>query len=306
LKESLTPAHEEKGLAQEPIAAPPDIYLAGMRLSHTRPPTDAERWVLAVVGYGGGLIGALLGTFAVELVRDPMWLRNYPLLCIIALVVSPFGIGFAAFVAEPALRTLRREKVLVFKGPVLSLGPFDANQQKLFMNKPYPDEMVVMANRQTVLRAGKRFLPYFNRLKEPCRVVRDRGPDTRRLTEAERQELRRLIKRFGRPDVVTWIPLLIIPFISVPIVSRFAALEVAFFGICALLILFTAALYFHKMSSWKAFSRLLEKDLEDGVISSGNLWSGLPWLVNGEPAGWRTIRPEVGVNKLDVEVLRTL
>lgn len=298
--------HEEKGLPQEPKEIPPDTYLAGMRLADIRLPTVVEQRILAVIGYGGVLVGTLSGIFILEVFRDPRWLRHYPLLCAFVLAASFLGLAFAAFVAEPALRTLRRGKVLVFKGPTLSLGPFDANQQKLFTKKPYPVEMVVMANRRTVLRAGRRFVPCITRLREPCRVSRDRGPDTRRLTEAERQELRRLVKRFGKPDAVSWLPLLIIPVVGVPLVGQFTNVPNAFFGICALLTLVTVVVYLRKMSSWTAFSRLLEKDLEDGVISSGNLWSGLPWLVNGEPAGWRTIRPEVGADRLDVEALRTL
>lgn len=263
--------------------------------------------MLALLGYGGGGLGTLGGLFLLELVRNSAWLRSLggglilPLLAIASMV----ALVFASMVAGPALRSLRRKKVLVFRGPVLRLGAFDANQKRLFENRPYPDEMIVMANRRTVLRRGNRFLPCLSLLKAPSSVAPDRGPDTRKLSAAEEEELRRLIRTYRNLDGAAWVPMLVVPlggFIVLPWVLDLAQVAVLCLMILALLCLFVVP----RWQTWWAFSRRLKRDLKDGVITNGNLWSGMPWLVRGEPAAWRTVRPEVGVVALNVEVLKTL
>lgn len=294
---------------RDPTLAPsdsrPDLYLAGMRCVEVRPPTAEEEKVLALLGYGGGTLGTVGALFLMELVRNSAWLRALGAWSVILAIAGMLGLVIASMVAGPALRSLRRKKVLVFRGPVLRLGPFDTNQKRLFENRPYPDEMIVMANGRTVLRRGNRLLPSLSLLKAPSRVAPDRGPDTRKLSAAEEEELRRLIRTYRNLDGAAWVPMLVVPlgsFLILPWVLNLMQVSVVCLTILALLCLFVVP----RWQTWWSFSRRLKRDLKDGVITNGNLWSGMPWLVHGEPAPWRTARPEVGVLALDVEVLKTL
>jgi hypothetical protein len=296
---------------REPIPAQtdsrPDLYLAGMRCTQVRPPTPEEERLLGIIGYGGGMLGTLGRLFLIEVVRQSNFLRALGSGALIAAltVASIVAIAFASTVAGPALRSLRRKRVVVFQGPVLRLGGFDSNQRKLFEHRPYPDEMIVMANRRTVLRSGKRLLPCLGLLRTPCLVAPDRGPDTRQLTAAEQEELRRLIRNYRRLDPAAWMPLLTVPLGGLffwSVLANVAQAKMAAIVILTLLGVFTV----RRWQSWWAFSGRLKRDLKDGVITSGNLWSGIPWLVHGEPAPWRTARPEVGVTTLDVEALQSL
>ena len=54
------------------------------------------------------------------------------------------------------------------------------------------------------------------------------------------------------------------------------------------------------------FAKQLHRDLRDGVVTKGKLWSGISWVVSGEPAAWRLARPKVGGVPLDVSKLEQM
>jgi hypothetical protein len=51
----------------------------------------------------------------------------------------------------------------------------------------------------------------------------------------------------------------------------------------------------------RAFARMLLRDARAGMVREGWLSSGLPWVVNGEPARWRVGRPKGGTHGVTKE-----
>lgn len=285
----------------------PELYFAGMLCAGSRMPTERETRVLQILGNGGAALGAISSFVLVEMIRGAAWLQLYPSFSILLGVGSLIGILLAFYLSGPALRTLRQGRVLVFAGRPRALAALDANQRVLFKDRPYPNEIVLMADRRTILRMDHRFLPTLERLQSARRIAGERGPDTRRLTPEEKEELRCHIRTFRRPAPAAWLPVLIIAaFPTLFILRSREELIIGSGGVFGGLTLLFTLLFLFKMWSWLRFSQRLKCDLKDDVITGGNLWSGIPWLVDGEPAGWRIARPAVGVVALDVETLKKL
>lgn len=300
-----TPPAKAKALSQDRA----DLYLAGMRRTLSRPPTDEEGKALAWIAYGGAASGTAGALFLIELIfRTPAWANapdSVPLL-LLSVAASVICFAFSIIVSGPALQTLRRGRVHVFGGPARPLGQLDADQKRILGSRKDAAEMVLMANERTVLRIGRRFLPRLEPLRRPIKVSNDRGALSRPLTEDERQELGRLVRRFRTPKLSVFvIPLIALGACIISLVALEKADIIVRF-IPLLLFGYLGGDLLRKLRTWESFARRLENDFADGRIQDGKLRSGLPWLIQDKPAPWRMAQPEVGVKPLlESEVMRT-
>lgn len=283
-------------------------FLGGIPFSHEREITSTERGELRkeVAPYVGfGLLFFLLSVavFAVTIFEAAVM---GPVMVTVGLALSAVPIS-CYYWMRPALQTLRSGRLSVYLGRMNNIVAFDAVQAH-YHGRP---EVAAQLHRYVeVLAIGKgeriwRFegLPNHEALSGVRPVWVATVPDRdergeRRLTDEEVRELRLRASEFRKAR----------PFLLRAVAATFVSLVLFGFTI-------------HFTWSWVAlivwlglegaiwipyidrllFAQMLSRDARKGVVRNGWLSSGMPWVIDGEPARWRTGRSRGGTNSVTKE-----
>jgi hypothetical protein len=269
-------------------------YLGGVPFSHIRQVTREERKAIwkEILPYGLLALIFLTGIvwILVLAVRDPVIASFAGILALVP--------AYCLYWAWPHLRTLRSGEVFVYIGQMQNVAAFDVAQEHYQRNY----EMRQHLNRYIeILATGKgdriwrlEGLPNNGSLRGVGAIQLALIPDhdeqgVRLLTAEEREELRLRARGFLRVQgfltknlVALWGVLTLVRVVGqlVPELSRgwFLSIMVA--------VIASVIVWSPYLKRWK-FARMLKHDARAGTVEDGTLYSGLPWVVRGEPARWR-------------------
>jgi hypothetical protein len=271
-------------------------YLAGIPHSHRRALTPEERRAIRriIVPYiliGVFFIGLSAGVFVLSVAKSAVF---FAYLMGALLLTVP---GWCAFWTWPFVQALRADALDVYIGPLRRLTGFDAAHDH-YLRRP---EVEAWVDRYVELHAvgdGERIwrlegVENGEALSEVRSVRVALVPDQdergeRPLTPEEKREI-----SLRARDLRRWPPIL---------AAVAAALFVGWFlsgagsdvgsdiprwvGLAGGLVIF-ARYTLPLLSRWR-FGGQLRRDQRTGTVRDGRLASGTPWVVDGEPARWRT------------------
>ncbi|MGV3617660.1 MAG: hypothetical protein ACO1SV_20230 [Fimbriimonas sp.] len=283
-------------------------FLAGIPFSHLRELSPQERSDLKrqalpyhiVGGLGAGL--SVLFSFFLGTEAAPLWTL------MIALGISAFL--FCLYWVLPFWQALRKNQAYVYIGRMNDLVNFDVAQdhyRRTAPLEPYVNRYIEL----TAIGKGDRIwrlegIPNDETLSGVRSMWLALVPDhdergERPLTKEEVAELRIRAADFMRipPMIVSGVA----GAIAAMIVYRILEVVVPLLAFPISLVLWIAASYLvwtPYLRRWR-FGKLLRGDMRVGKVRDGILASGLPWVVNGEPARWRVGRPKGGTNGVTME-----
>jgi hypothetical protein len=251
--------------------------------------------LLRLVGYGGSALAAGGGFLLADAIAlfgqrgnlGPWTIMNA--LLGVLLVRGGWRYGGAAF------RALRFDRVAVFGGEGRPMRGLDAAQTRLLTKGRPPREVLATPDGRTLLRSDVGGFRHFGLRVRGSRIAADRGDLTRDLTECERRELAGLVRFYASPRVSLLI-LALVPAVAVASIPAARVSRAPALLLLLVLMLPMTALVQYGRYQWSLFrlSKVLRRDLSEGRITDGRLASGIPWLVDDEPAAWRRARPPVG------------
>lgn len=288
-------------------------YLAGIPYSHRRPLTPIERrWIWSKVlpyvclGVGFILIGVLLLIWGVA--------NKSPFLGLFAFLGLVYSAGLCAKWAWPFLQSLRAGVVDVYIGPLHRLDRFDAAHD-YYLAEEEVSEYVQRYVELLAVGKGERIW----RLEgvendEKMAAVRSvyvaTIPDVdeigeRPLTPQESEELRLRAREFRRtlPFLAGGTSLLSVLAMLLTVTQEIPRAGAVVWA----LVLAAAIVGLQPLIKRFRFGTILLRDRKQGTVTDGNLSSGLPWVVRGEPARWRIAQPKGGsYHGITVEAARGL
>ena len=281
-------------------------FLGGIPFSHEREITPDERRILRkevipYIGFGFLFLGLSLSAFLAIFLKT----------AVIVPTMLMLGVALAAvpiccyYWARPALQALRTGRLSVYLGRMSDIAAFDTVQAHY---RGHPDIAAHLHHYVEILALGEgdqiwRFEGISN--QEALAGVRpvwvatvpdhdERGE--RRLTEEEARELRLRASEFRKigPFLVQEAVATIIALIFYAFTYGFPGPLAAWGGLIVwgLINVVVWLPYIRRC----LFARMLKRDVRAGVVREGWLSSGMPWVVKGEPARWRTGRAVGGTN----------
>lgn len=284
-------------------------FLAGIPFSHTRELTPEERKQLKrkrlpylIVG-GGAIVVAGLSVLGLSSAAAPM--------AVLFLVMMAITLGLCTYWAWPFFQALRKNLAYVYIGRMHDLVNFDVAQSHY---RAHEREVETYVNRYIELVAvgkGDRIwhlegIDNDETLAGVQSIWLALVPDhdergERPLTKEEISELRIRSREFVQitPFLVSGIAASLIVLAVIGIIQALASFLVVPLGF--LLWVATAYLIWTPYAKRWKFGQMLRKDARKGTVRDGILSSGLPWVVNGEPARWRVGRPKGGTNGVTKE-----